>query len=606
MVAGLVVLAAVLRFSTLGVQSYWYDEFATVQILLQPHLQQAVHAYMHTESTPPLYYVIAWLWSRLFGTGEFALRFLSATFGTIAVPVAYLAGRRLISGRAGVLAAVLVAASPTLVWYSQEARAYGLMVLLGAVSLVFLARALDDPTRRAVGLWAVSASLALLTHYFAVFLVGAETAVIARSLRRRPSALLPAVMVPAVGLALLPLANAQGGGSHTNWIAGIPIGQRVAAITKELLSANTLVVNENTGVPSGALGYLVAVTIVLSVMATVVVVVRRRRHTGAALAVLLGSGALMVPLLLAGVHQDYLFDRNLLSAWVPLAIGLGAALTVLPRLAMVGAIIVIGAAGLITDLRIDTNPALQRSDWRDAVAVLGKQRQPRAIIVIPAYARYLVPYYGVPSAVLSYGGIVTSELDVIGNFNTAGVYPRLNGFLPVLRPALPGIGLIRLRASRPMLLTPSIALVHGIDPAEVMAEYSAGATAWLRAYALRLVRWQRALSLLDHDAAHDSINRAALSLLIDAESADRGTLLADPTDLPQSRAWTPLMFVAATRGAQWAFLLGAIRGHPSVAPAVLQSAKRFDLALRQVPGNAEVAGRLSATTVTSKLLARIP
>lgn len=56
---------------------------------------------------------------------------------------------------------------------------------------------------------------------------------------------------------------------------------------------------------------------------------------------------------------------------------------------------------------------------------------------------------------------------------------------------------------------------------------------------------------------------------------------------------------------QFAPRAGALLGQ-YVAELASQSAKRFDLARRQVLGNAEVAGRLSATTVTSKLLARIP
>ena len=58
---------------------------------------------------PPLYYVLAWLWSRPFGLSEAGLRSFSALAGTLTVPLAYDAGKHLISERAGLLTAGLMA-----------------------------------------------------------------------------------------------------------------------------------------------------------------------------------------------------------------------------------------------------------------------------------------------------------------------------------------------------------------------------------------------------------------------------------------------------------------------------------------------------------------
>src|SRR5438876_576650 len=80
--------------------------------------------------TPPFYYMLAWGWAKLFGTGEVGLRSLSALAGTLTIPAAYAAGRALSSRRAGLIAAALFAVNPLLVWYSQEARAYALLALL--------------------------------------------------------------------------------------------------------------------------------------------------------------------------------------------------------------------------------------------------------------------------------------------------------------------------------------------------------------------------------------------------------------------------------------------------------------------------------------------
>ena len=127
-----------------------------------------------SESNPPLYYVLAWAWAKAFGTGEIGLRSLSALFGAATVPVAYLVGRELASNRAGLIAAAIVAVNPMLIWYSQEARSYAVLVFFGALALLFFVRALHSWMGRDLALWALASALALCSHYFAVFAVAIE------------------------------------------------------------------------------------------------------------------------------------------------------------------------------------------------------------------------------------------------------------------------------------------------------------------------------------------------------------------------------------------------------------------------------------------------
>jgi mannosyltransferase len=117
-----VVLAAALRFYAIGDQSFWYDESYTVDLVGRSFFDM-LSAIPHTESTPPLYYVLAWPWRHVFGDSEAGLRSLSALVGTAAVPAAWAAARSFFdSPRAPLFAALLVAVNPWFVWYSQEAR----------------------------------------------------------------------------------------------------------------------------------------------------------------------------------------------------------------------------------------------------------------------------------------------------------------------------------------------------------------------------------------------------------------------------------------------------------------------------------------------------
>ena len=122
-VACLVALAAALRFYGIGHQGFWFDEANTAQ-LMQFSPGKMLGLISQSESTPPLYYCVAWVWARVLGDGEAGLRSLSAVAGVLAVPVAYAAGARLMTRRAGLIAAALTACSPLLIWYSQEARSY--------------------------------------------------------------------------------------------------------------------------------------------------------------------------------------------------------------------------------------------------------------------------------------------------------------------------------------------------------------------------------------------------------------------------------------------------------------------------------------------------
>ncbi|HLJ03343.1 MAG TPA: glycosyltransferase family 39 protein, partial [Solirubrobacteraceae bacterium] len=202
--AGILVLAAVLRFVTLGSQSYWFDE-AQAAHEFQGSLGSVLHSLYTRETNPPLYFVLGWLWAKVFGTGEVALRSLSALAGVAAVALIYKCGEELVSRRAGLVAAGLAAINPFMIWYSQEAREYMLVAALSAASLLWFARALRTGAGRSVAWWAGCSALALLTHFFAAFLVWPEAAWLLYVHRRRATLAACGALL-AVQAALLPLA----------------------------------------------------------------------------------------------------------------------------------------------------------------------------------------------------------------------------------------------------------------------------------------------------------------------------------------------------------------------------------------------------------------
>ncbi len=168
----ILVLAAALRFYRIDAQSLWNDEGNSARIAERSValIVEGAAGDIH----PPLYYLTLHVWRGVFGTGEAALRGLSAVFGLIAVGLAFLLGRHLFEARVGLIAAFLAAVNPFQIDYSQEARMYMMLTAIGAAAAYLLVRLLDFwsltprihiPHRRYYVLYVAAMAAGLYTHY---------------------------------------------------------------------------------------------------------------------------------------------------------------------------------------------------------------------------------------------------------------------------------------------------------------------------------------------------------------------------------------------------------------------------------------------------------
>jgi mannosyltransferase len=411
-----------------------------------------------TESTPHLYYALAWLWAKVFGSGEVGLRSLSALLGTAAIPVAHRAAAELISERAGLVTAAIVATNPFLVWYSQEARAYALLTLTAGVTFLLFARALYDPGRRSLVLWGVAAAIALASHYFAIFVVVPEAVwLLARHREQRREVALSCAGVGVVGLALLPVALEQASHASADWIGQIGLGTRLRYVPQRAIGGQV-----GGTLPTLELGPLLLVTLVvvgLAGLALWLLVDRAddRERRGAWVAAVIGGAAVVAPILLTVLNVDYFFDRNLLAAAVPLAIvpaaGLGAR-----RAGALGA----GGAALLAAVWIgvlawvNLDRRVQREDWRGAAEAIRASAGPqdRAIVLSPFAAQKVLPIY-LPGVDFLPPGIPVQEIVVLGQYREGARRPPTPpapalGFGLVERREAPTYTLLRYRAERPI------------------------------------------------------------------------------------------------------------------------------------------------------------
>jgi len=404
-VAGLTVLAAALRFASIGHQGFWFDEASTA-LLVHFSPSKMLGLLPQTESTPPLYYCIAWVWARIFGFGEVGLRSLSAVAGVLTVPVAYAAGARLVSRRAGLIVAALTATSPLLIWYSQEARSYELVVLLCATTLLTFANALATPGPRTLAAWAGACALALATHYFAILAVVPEAAWLLVAHRRRRSVQVAVGAIALTGLALIPLAISQEGTGNSSWIAHIPLGARLSQVTPQLILG--------FGAPAGH--WLRAIDAVVIVAAVAGLAWRggggERRGALLAGGLAVAGAVLMLVLVAAGV--DDLITRNIIALWLPLALVVAAGLGARRTSALAG-VAVLCATGIVAAVGVAVDRNLERPDWRPVARALGPPpaHVDRAILI--QHYRVLLPLslYMPRLRFLRHGGALVDELDVI-------------------------------------------------------------------------------------------------------------------------------------------------------------------------------------------------
>jgi hypothetical protein len=381
-VVGLTALAAIIRFSTLGLQSLWYDESWTA-VEMKLGLIKLVLVDRLNELTPPLYYVVNWGFTHVLGTGDVGVRFLSALAGTATVPIMYWAGRELATRRVGLVTAALCAVNPILVWYSQEARAYSLLLMLSALSLVLFARALKQPSALRLAAWAICGAIALTVHYFAIFLLIPEAIWLLVATRKQiPTTVLAVWVIFQTGLALLPIALHQQSVLPSGWISQTrPLIYRLRQVAWDFFAGF-----------HSSFEYVLGVVAICALVVAIWLAVRRsepsERRT-ALIGATLGLGALAIPTFLALVGKDYIQSRNLLEALVAILLAVGAGLGAKRAgklgLAAVAAVCVLSLAAVIS---VDTNAKFQRNNWKAVAQAIGPPAQNRAIVVSG--------YYGVP------------------------------------------------------------------------------------------------------------------------------------------------------------------------------------------------------------------
>ncbi len=170
----IVLLNFIFKITDLGFSSYWYDEIISVQSasLDFGHIKHV----SEWDKNPPFYYYCLSVWIKLFNDAEFTVRLLSVAFSSLAGGLLFLIANKYFNKATAIIASMLFISSNVLFYYSHEARAYSLVLMLVLLSTAIYFRFKENPTIINVFLLGLVNFLLIYTHYIAGLVLLFQTA----------------------------------------------------------------------------------------------------------------------------------------------------------------------------------------------------------------------------------------------------------------------------------------------------------------------------------------------------------------------------------------------------------------------------------------------
>ena len=150
-------VAFALGLFRLGASSLWVDEAFTAQAARDTLINPLDQYHW-------FYYALLAPWTAAVGYDEWALRMPSVVASIVACGLLVVIGRRLFDRRVGLVGGLLLATSPFLLMWSQQARGYALVLVGSVLSTLLLLVALERGTRMSWAGYGLAFSLVFALH----------------------------------------------------------------------------------------------------------------------------------------------------------------------------------------------------------------------------------------------------------------------------------------------------------------------------------------------------------------------------------------------------------------------------------------------------------
>ena len=428
-------LAFLLATWTLDLRGLWGDEAFSVWASKQP----ALALIAGLDAQPPLYHLLLGASRLLWGESVFAVRYLSVICAVLLVAVGARLGWHIGGPGAASLTALLLATSPILLYYAQEARMYALAALLAGGAML-LARTMCHPGRGSpsAARWGAYAALslgALFTHYYAagVLLINA-LALGGAALRSRDARRIRAWLAGHAAIALI--FGAWFIGLQSRYVARSAAGRgRILPLFEDIMTNFGVGVN---GLLFGmrADGSMTAIALLLFALGLMGLVGYWRHGQRRDVLLMLGwivasLGIVSATAARSGIVSDF-SPRYYLFALLPLALAVGGWLRVWqskpsllpgllpfnPSLRSFTLITLVALApAVVGDLQL-FDASWQKSRYDAMIAVIRERAQPGDGVVLVNSDQFpLLEYYGpldVPAWIVS-NDALSRDPDSVGD-----------------------------------------------------------------------------------------------------------------------------------------------------------------------------------------------
>lgn len=162
-------VAVVLRLYKLTASAIWHDEGYTMW-LIKYNFAEIVERTAR-DVHPPFYYLISKIWVTLFGNSVFSIRFFSLLFSVGIVYLIYHIIKEIWSEKAAFWASMLVALSPFMVRFGQEARMYGVVAFFTTLATYFFVKYLKGKDTKWLWYYVPAMIAAMYTQYYSFFVI---------------------------------------------------------------------------------------------------------------------------------------------------------------------------------------------------------------------------------------------------------------------------------------------------------------------------------------------------------------------------------------------------------------------------------------------------
>ena len=165
----ILLVATLLRFYKLDFQSVWLDEVHTmIESCPELTIAEFKEVIVFREGMGYLYFFICRIFQEIFGISSHSVRMFSAIMGVASVYMIYNLGKSLMNKNTGLVAAILMTVNAWLIFYSQEARPYMLLVFAVILSFKLLVDFIRKPNYKTAIFYGISTGLIVNTHFISL------------------------------------------------------------------------------------------------------------------------------------------------------------------------------------------------------------------------------------------------------------------------------------------------------------------------------------------------------------------------------------------------------------------------------------------------------